>query len=58
VRLHGSPVMYASAYDDTALAAVSAALAARPAHTEGWCVFDNTRLGAAAADALRLLERT
>jgi uncharacterized protein YecE (DUF72 family) len=57
LRLHGSPVMYASAYDDAALANVARMLVARPAGTEGWCVFDNTRLGAATADALRLLDR-
>jgi uncharacterized protein YecE (DUF72 family) len=57
LRLHGSPKMYDSAYDDAALAAAAAALAERPAGTEAWCVFDNTRLGAAAPDALRLTER-
>ncbi|UTP41036.1 DUF72 domain-containing protein [Phenylobacterium sp. LH3H17] len=54
-RLHGSPVMYASPYTDAALEAVAARLGARPG--EAWCMFDNTRSGAAAADALRLLSR-
>jgi uncharacterized protein YecE (DUF72 family) len=57
LRLHGSPVMYDSAYDDAALANVAQTLAAQPTGTEAWCVFDNTRRGAAAADALRLLDR-
>lgn len=57
LRLHGSPVMYGSAYDDEALAEAQAMLAQRPAGTQAWCVFDNTRLGAAADDALRLMDR-
>lgn len=57
LRLHGSPVMYDSAYGDAALAEAARMLAARPPETAGWCVFDNTRLGAAATDALRLLDR-
>lgn len=55
LRLHGSPVMYDSAYDDAALAEAAAVLADRP--VEAWCIFDNTRLGAAASDALRLMDR-
>lgn len=55
LRLHGSPVMYDSAYDEAAVAEAQAMLAAHPA--EAWCVFDNTRLGAAAADGLRLIAR-
>lgn len=55
LRLHGSPVMYASPYDDAALETAAARLAASPG--EAWCMFDNTRSGAAAADALRLLAR-
>jgi uncharacterized protein YecE (DUF72 family) len=55
LRLHGSPVMYASPYASERLPAIAATLAARRRGTEGWCVFDNTRSGAAAADALALL---
>lgn len=57
VRLHGSPVMYDSPYGDAALAQTAAMLADRPADTEAWCIFDNTRLGAAVADALKLMDR-
>ena len=52
-RLHGSPRMYFSAYDDAALGRVGEAMAAS-ASAERWCIFDNTASGAAAADALRL----
>ena len=54
VRLHGSPRMYSSAYSSDQLAGVAATLATRPAGTEGWCIFDNTMHGAAAANALEL----
>jgi len=52
-RLHGSPRMYYSAYDDEALAQLGQDLANSPAD-ETWCIFDNTALGAAAEDALKL----
>lgn len=55
-RLHGSPRMYYSAYDDAALRALAAELRASPAN-ETWCVFDNTTSGAAAANALDLKAR-
>lgn len=51
LRLHGSPQMYASSYADR-LPAIAETL--RQAPGEAWCIFDNTRLGAAAADALAL----
>ncbi|MCR5879799.1 DUF72 domain-containing protein [Phenylobacterium sp. J367] len=54
-RLHGSPRMYYSAYDPTHLEALAAQLRASPAQ-EAWCVFDNTTSGAAAENALDLLE--
>lgn len=54
VRLHGSPRMYYSAYDDGALAPVAQTLLG--ARDRAWCIFDNTASGAAAGDALRLLE--
>ena len=53
-RLHGSPRMYYSPYEDTALDAVASQLGGSG---ERWCVFDNTASGAAAADALRLKQR-
>lgn len=55
IRLHGSPRMYASSYSSAQIAAVAATLADRQAGTEGWCIFDNTMLGAAAANALELM---
>jgi len=54
-RLHGSPVVYRSAYPPAFLDALARRLAARAAET--WCVFDNTASGAAAGDALRVLSR-
>lgn len=55
-RLHGSPRLYWSAYDDDALDRLAAEIAGHPA-PERWCIFDNTGSGAAAADALRLQAR-
>jgi len=52
-RLHGSPRMYFSAYDEARLLALAAELRAQ-AVPETWCVFDNTASGAAAGDALGL----
>ena len=54
-RWHGSPRMYYSRYEDTALDALAAALlqAAR-ARAPAWCVFDNTAHGHAMEDAARL----
>ncbi|HEX8191474.1 MAG TPA: DUF72 domain-containing protein [Allosphingosinicella sp.] len=54
-RLHGSPVMYRSAYGAERLAAYSQAIAAAAAGgAETWCMFDNTASSAATADALTL----
>jgi uncharacterized protein YecE (DUF72 family) len=61
-RLHGSPAMYATSYDDGRLEP----LAERIAHkagveasaVESWCVFDNTQFGAATTDALKLMALT
>lgn len=49
VRLHGSPTLYHSFYEDDALTRFGALLA-----PGSWCVFDNTASGAALANALRL----
>lgn len=54
LRLHGSPQVYGSSYDDGRLAPLAARLRALAAAAETWCVFDNTRLGHAAGDALAL----
>jgi uncharacterized protein YecE (DUF72 family) len=58
VRLHGSPDMYYSAYDETFLDGLAARLRgfATRAH-EVWCIFDNTSLGAATPNALALQQR-
>ena len=53
-RLHGSPRTYYSAYDDAALRAMAARL--RAATVPAWCIFDNTALDAATANALDLSE--
>jgi uncharacterized protein YecE (DUF72 family) len=55
-RLHGSPRMYWSSYDDAALDALATAMRASSAD-EVWCIFDNTTSGAAAANALELQRR-
>lgn len=54
-RLHGSPVMYRSAYGEDRLRSYAAALRAhREAGQEVWCIFDNTASSAAVEDALIL----
>lgn len=50
-RQHGSPVIYESAYAPAALEGLAARLAEEP---ETWCVFDNTKFGAATRDALSI----
>ncbi|CAN5385668.1 DUF72 domain-containing protein [soil metagenome] len=54
-RLHGSPRMYYSAYGE-AITPLAEAIRADGAK-QSWCIFDNTASGAAAADALALLDR-
>jgi uncharacterized protein YecE (DUF72 family) len=57
-RLHGSPVIYRSSYDAPYLRALAARLKDHLARgQEVWCIFDNTMLGAAAANALDLGRR-
>lgn len=51
-RLHGSPAMYRSSYDDGRLEALAERLAAATVPT--WCIFDNTASSAATGDALKL----
>lgn len=52
-RLHGSPRMYYSSYDDAYLDSVAAYIAGKDA----WIIFDNTASGAALPNALSLLEK-
>jgi uncharacterized protein YecE (DUF72 family) len=54
-RWHGSPRMYASDYDASALDALSARLREfQAAGCDVWCMFDNTMSGAALGNALSL----
>ena len=53
-RLHGSPRMYYSSYDDATIARL--ADDARAADVETWTIFDNTTSGAAIENALVMLE--
>jgi len=50
LRLHGSPRMYFSAYDEAYLRSVADWLQGR----DGWCIFDNTASGAAILNAVQL----
>jgi len=52
-RWHGSPVIYESAYPADVLAALAQRLAKEP---ETWCIFDNTKFGAATRDALATIK--
>lgn len=57
-RLHGSPRIYYSPYADGYLDALSAALRAAAARgAQAWCIFDNTTLGHATGDALKVVQR-
>lgn len=55
LRLHGSPRIYWSSYDDERLRAVGETLrAAMDGGAEAWCIFDNTASGAATTNALQV----
>jgi len=54
-RLHGSPVIYRSSYEDERLEAYAEVARAAAAGAEAtWCIFDNTASSAATGNALRL----
>lgn len=55
-RLHGSPEMYYSPYSEEYLTALAEQLKQEAASEECWCIFDNTALGHATENALRLLD--
>ncbi|MET0231420.1 MAG: DUF72 domain-containing protein [Rhodanobacteraceae bacterium] len=57
-RLHGSPRMYYSSYDENFLESLAADLMANDSKTQNWCIFDNTAHSHATANALRLVELT
>ena len=57
-RLHGSPRVYWSRYDDAWLTALAGQVVeAMRSAAEVWCIFDNTASGAALPNALELQER-
>jgi uncharacterized protein YecE (DUF72 family) len=56
-RLHGSPEIYTSSYDDGRLGALGDGLLHAAGTAETWCVFDNTKYGHATGDALVLRGR-
>jgi uncharacterized protein YecE (DUF72 family) len=57
-RLHGSPRVYYSSYEERFLDTLAVRLASlRRAGVDAWCIFDNTTLGAGTGNALGLLER-
>lgn len=54
-RLHGSPVMYRSSYDDGRLETLAARIGTeRERGVPVWCIFDNTASSAATGDAVKL----
>ena len=57
-RLHGSPRTYYSEYDDAALSGIADMLmsAAEQEDRDTWVIFDNTALGHASANVIRLGE--
>jgi uncharacterized protein YecE (DUF72 family) len=57
-RLHGSPRIYYSNYEDAYLDALAVKLSAHAASgVPVWCIFDNTALDCATMNALDLLKR-
>jgi uncharacterized protein YecE (DUF72 family) len=54
-RLHGSPRVYHSAYDDEYLEALADELTKAARSADVWCIFDNTAEGAATSNALDIL---
>jgi uncharacterized protein YecE (DUF72 family) len=58
IRLHGSPRIYYSAYDEPFIEAVAARIVeARDSGADVWCIFDNTAHGEAVPNALMLMEK-
>jgi uncharacterized protein YecE (DUF72 family) len=54
-RLHGSPRVYYSSYDDDRLSRLAKRMVEQAKAAEVWCLFDNTASGAALANALTLM---
>jgi uncharacterized protein YecE (DUF72 family) len=57
-RLHGSPRVYYSDYEEERLKTLAAAMGEQHAAGQVWCIFDNTASGAALGNALRLQQLT
>jgi uncharacterized protein YecE (DUF72 family) len=58
IRLHGSPRIYYSSYDDAFIDTVAERIAAaRGSGRQVWCIFDNTAHGEAIPNALTLKQR-
>ena len=55
VRLHGSPVIYRSSYDQAFLVSLAERLRGWAGRGPVWCIFNNTAEGAAIPNALSLL---
>ena len=55
-RLHGSPRVYYSGYEEQFLDNLDTTLKLQAETSEVWCVFDNTASGAAPENALRVVE--
>ncbi|KKC26392.1 DUF72 domain-containing protein [Sphingomonas sp. SRS2] len=53
LRLHGSPVIYRSSYDEERQRGYAAMIVRANARGAAWCIFDNTAGMAAIGDALR-----
>jgi uncharacterized protein YecE (DUF72 family) len=56
-RLHGSPRMYFSSYEDEDLESLSGLLQQNTSSQHKWCIFDNTAAGAAIGNALALIDK-
>ncbi|MBI1683695.1 DUF72 domain-containing protein [Caulobacter hibisci] len=56
-RWHGAPVIYESAYSPEALDRLAERLRTEASGADTWCVFDNTKFGAATTDALGVMAR-
>lgn len=58
LRLHGSPDVYYSAYDDAFLERIAMRIRdAQAKKQDVWCIFDNTARGEAIPNALTLIDR-
>jgi uncharacterized protein YecE (DUF72 family) len=56
-RLHGAPRIYYSNYEPQDLDSLRSRIDVEAQDTDVWCIFDNTAVGAATANALELMGR-